>query len=882
MVASNIKSLLLHLDELLTNVLHSAVGYCVEETHYEITTEHLLIKLLDEEGSDLVAILRYFDIPIEGLRRSLVLDLQDLSAGNSGKPLFSPLLLELLQDAWIKSSIDRGEQEIRSSSLLLALLRRKSYYGQGHYIEQLKAVNVETLESKFVDILRETQEQLHATVDSPTPSSQTPDTASGFLDKYCIDITQQAREGEIDPVFGRDKEIRQMIDILARRRKNNPICVGEPGVGKTAVIEGLALRIIEDDIPEVLHNVKLLTLDLGLLEAGASVKGEFEKRLKGVIEEVKASEIPIILFIDEAHTLIGAGASAGGDDAANLLKPALARGELRTIAATTWSEYKKYFEKDPAMARRFQLVSLDEPDVKTSILILRGLKESYENAHKVMITDDAIETMVTLSDKYITGRFLPDKAIDLLDTSCARVKINLSTKPPQIEDKERLLQALQREAKALQRDLDNDITVESDKMSANAQAIEETKEEIDKLSEAFEIQKAKANDILQMRETIAKESNEHSDDIETKEQLPKLLEEFEELKREFNFIDIDVNPDIVAKVVSGWTGIPLGKMLRDESQIILELEERLAQSVKGQAKAHQAISEMIRLAKSGIKNPDQPSGVFLLVGPSGVGKTETALTLAEQLFGSRKHIVTVNMSEFQESHTVSRLIGSPPGYVGYGEGGMLTEAVRKKPYSVVLLDEVEKAHLDVMELFYQMFDKGTLTDGEGKEINFKNTIIVMTSNLASDIIEKLSLAESDISLDRLQEQIRPTLTQHFKPALLGRMTVVPFVSLNDEAMRAITILKLDKLKLRLLDNNKMHLSYTAEVVTQIVNRCTDVESGARNIESIINAKLLPILSREILAGMIEESLPSQVDIDIDAEGAFTIAFPTIERGGADE
>ncbi len=871
MVANDIKSLLLHLNELMTNVLHSGVGYCVERGHYEITAEHLLFKLLDENESDMKFVLEHFKVSKEKLQRALNADLEDLNTGNSNKPVFSPLLLELFQDAWVKSSIDIQEKKIRSGSFLLALLARKNYYANGRYLDILKEINRETLESNFFDIVQDSSEQEAAQMENALSSGESAKSTGGFLEKYCVDVTKNAQEGKIDPVFGREKEIRQMVDILARRRKNNPICVGEPGVGKTAVIEGLALKIAEDDVPSILKNVKLISMDLALLEAGASVKGEFENRLKGIINEVKSSEIPIILFIDEAHTLIGAGGSGGSDDAANILKPALARGELRTIAATTWSEYKKYFEKDPAMARRFQLVKLDEPDIENATLILRGLKGFYEKAHGVTVRDDAIETAVTISEKYITGRFLPDKAIDLLDTACARIKINLSSKPALLEDKEKKREALLREKRAIERDLDNNISVAQDKQAGNLTAIQEVEAEIEVITAEFKKQQEIANELLAKRKAIS----ESEDDAAKKELILELVaieKRFEKAKENNSFIEVEVNPDIVAQVVSDWTGIPLGKMLRDEAKMMLELEERLKTNIKGQDHVHDVMAEIIRSSKSGITDPDQPNGIFLLVGPSGVGKTETGLTLAEQIFGSRKQVVTVNMSEFQESHTVSRLIGSPPGYVGYGEGGMLTEAVRKNPYSVVILDEVEKAHINIMELFYQVFDKGVLSDGEGKEISFKNTIIILTSNLATNTIEDYCLNHSEIDIDELETLIRPELTEHFKPALLGRMTVIPYLSLNEEAMQAITKLKLAKLQNRLMKNNGMKLTYDDKVVTQIVARCTEVQSGARNIEHIINTKVLPTLSREILATMGDDSMPTSVYIDVDKEGSFTISF----------
>jgi len=871
MVANNIKSLLLHLNELMTNVLHSGVGYCVERSHYEITTEHILLKLLDENDSDTSYILKHFNIQKEKLQRSLNADLDTLSNANSNKPVFSPLLLELFQDAWVKTSIDLQEKKIRSASFILALLSRKNYYANGQYLDIIKSINRETLENNFFNILKDSSEQQASQIENSLQNGNTNASEGGFLDKYCIDVTSRAKNGKIDPVFGREKEIRQMVDILARRRKNNPICVGEPGVGKTAVIEGLALKIAENDVPSVLKNVKLISMDLALLEAGASVKGEFENRLKGIINEVKSSETPIVLFIDEAHTLIGAGGSGGSDDAANILKPALARGELRTIAATTWSEYKKYFEKDPAMARRFQLVKLEEPNVENATLILRGLKSFYEKAHDVTVRDDAIETAVSISEKYITGRFLPDKAIDLLDTACARIKINLSSKPALLEDKEKRLQALEREKTALERDVNNNIDVDKEKIKENLSQIKNIQKEIKLLKEQFEAQKDTAHELLKKRAEIS-----HANDEKTKKtlksELIKIEKKLSKLKEENNFVEVEVNPDIVAQVVSDWTGIPLGKMLRDEAKMMLELEERLKTNIKGQDHVHDVMAEIIRSSKSGITDPDKPNGIFLLVGPSGVGKTETALTLAEQIFGSRKQVVVVNMSEFQESHTVSRLIGSPPGYIGYGEGGMLTEAVRKNPYCVVVLDEVEKAHINIMELFYQVFDKGILSDGEGKEISFKNTIIILTSNLATNTIEDYCTNNKEIDIEELDKLIRPELTKHFKPALLGRMTVIPYLSLDEDAMNAITTLKLAKLQKRLKDNNKMAMQYNQKVVSQIVSRCTEVQSGARNIEHIINTKVLPTLSREILSNLGEKGMPSSVYIDVDKEGNFIINF----------
>ena len=699
--------------------------------------------------------------------------------------------------------------------------------------------------------------------------------AAGFIAKYCQDFTVRAKEGKIDPVFGRDKELRECVDIFARRRKNNPILVGEPGVGKTAVIEGLALRITEGDVPEMLAGVTLLGLDMGALQAGAGMKGEFENRLKGVLNEIKSSEKPIILFIDEAHTLVGAGGQAGGSDAANLLKPALARGELRTCAATTWSEYKKYFEKDPALARRFQLVKLDEPDVTTTALILRGLKANYEAAHKVIIRDDAMDMAAEFADRYISGRFLPDKAIDLLDTACARVKVSLSAKPASLEDKERTIQALEREERGLERDRVNGVDVDEEKYQSIMDAKAKAEEDAAVIKEAWLKEKEAALKVVDLRTALQSIDPEEAEKrSESKAQLDEASNALAEIQDEDPMVSIEVGPDVIAQVVSNWTGVPVGKMLRDEAATVIDLDDRLKERIKGQDQGLSAIAEVIRAAKAGIKNPNSPLGVFLLVGPSGVGKTETGLALADLLFGGERNSVTINMSEFQESHTVSRLIGSPPGYVGYGEGGRLTEAVRQQPYSVVLLDEVEKAHIDVMNLFYQVFDKGMLADGEGKEINFRNTVMILTSNLATDVIQEMtSNDEEDLPLDSVLAAVRPLLSQHFKPALLARMSIVPYFSLKSDAMKLIVQLKLDRLKKTLMENNKMAMTYTDAVVDSITERCTEVETGARNIEYILNGNVLPQLSKTILGHMAEGGMPSMVTLDVDEDGAFKMEFP---------
>jgi type VI secretion system protein VasG len=874
MVNVDTKSLLLHLNDFCTNTLQTGAGLCVARTHYEVSVEHFILKLLEDSRSDVSMIFQQFEIEPGAVQKKIETSLEEFKTGNSGKPVFSPRLLDLFQDGWMVGSIELEEGKIRSGAILLALLERPLSYITGNYADLFKKINKDTLKEQFWGITKDSAEAMSTKEQAASKGSAAP--AKGgesFIGRFCNDFTEKAEQGGIDPVFGRDEEIRQIIDVLARRRKNNPICVGEPGVGKTAVVEGLALKIIEDDVPDVLKNVTLLELDMGLLEAGAGMKGEFENRLKGVINEIKSFESPVILFIDEAHTLIGAGGSAGGGDAANLLKPALARGELRTIAATTWGEYKKYFEKDPALARRFQPIKLDEPSVEDTELILRGLKPGYEDAHKVIITEGAVKAAAEFSDRYIAGRFLPDKAIDLLDTGCARVKINLSTKPPSLEDKERSIQAFERTKAAMERDQDNNMEVYADEYNSIIESITEFTADADKIRDAWEKEKQAAQTVLDLRKELSETDKEDAkavDDLKAK--LNDADKQLAETQKDDALMQLEVNEDVIGRVVSDWTGIPLGKMVKDEAEDIVNLEKRLGERVKGQDHALSAISEVIRASKAGIKDPNQPMGVFLLAGPSGVGKTETGLAIADILFGSEKNSVIINMSEFQESHTVSRLIGSPPGYVGFGEGGMLTEAVRQKPYSVVLLDEVEKSHPDISNLFYQVFDKGVLTDGEGKEISFKNTVIILTSNLATDIIQEMTQDEDEVMIDVLTSAIRPMLSEYFKPALLARMNILPFVSLRADAMSLIVKLKLGKVQKTLMDNNKIALNYSDKVLEQITARCTEVETGARNIDYILNANIFPRISKELLTKMSSGDMPSEILLDIDENEEFTIDF----------
>ena len=883
MLSVEIKPLLKRLNPFCTRSLEGAAGLCVSRSHYEVTVEHLVSRLMDETGADWYLILKQFGINSAALRKSLDRTLEDMRSGNAGKPAFSPLLLQWIQDAWLLASVNLGEGSIRSGSLLLALLAKSSIYSGGNYTDLLEAISREGLEGQFFKILGNSIEtaETATTGASAGAAAEAGSVASGALGKYCEDFTQKARDGKIDTVFGRDNEIRQIIDILGRRRKNNPIAVGEAGVGKTAVIEGLALKIALGDVPDSLKDVSILGLDMALLQAGAGVKGEFENRLKSVINEVKASPKPIILFIDEAHTLIGAGGAAGSGDAANLLKPAMARGELKTLAATTYSEYKKYIEKDPALARRFQPVKLDEPTVETSILILRGCKLAYEKSHNVNVRDDAVIAAVELSSRYITGRYLPDKAIDLIDTCCARVKISMASKPARLEDREHSVQALEREKVARLRDQEHGVVPDEGRLAEIDLELARLGDEIVETTERWLKEKGTVDKVVSLRNSLAELKKKDAPATEgeaepTREDLEKELvatmAELADIQGNEPMVKYEVDPDVVALVISDWTGIPLGKVLRDQAQSVLRMEEELQARIKGQDHALSIVSEVMKATKSGIADPNQPMGVFLFVGPSGVGKTETALTVADMMFGGEQYTVTVNMSEFQEKHTVSRLIGSPPGYVGYGEGGMLTEAVRNRPYCVVLLDEVEKAHPDVLNLFYQVFDKGVMGDGEGREINFRNTILFLTSNLATDVITEMTRDGNSPGMDVLVSAIRPILSNWFKPALLARMNIVPFVTLDPSAMSGIVRLKLDKLGRQIMNSNKMKFSYSEAVVDTIAARCTEVETGARNIDYIVRGTILPQLSQEILAHITTGGMPAAVMLEMGEDGCFSMVF----------
>lgn len=870
-----LKSLVDTLNPQCRKSLEAAAGLCVSQTNYNVEIEHLLLKMVEMPGTDVVQILRRFDIDQSQAVRELTFAVDLLKRGNSGTPALSPHISEAIREGWLISSIHLRGGTVRTGALLLALLDTPTLRGLlADSAPTLMRIQRDELRREIRDIIAGSVEDAvpNAPAAAGTGAGATGGGKTEALDLYTHDLTAQARAGKIDPIFGRDQEIRQIVDILTRRRQNNPILTGEAGVGKTAVVEGFALRIISGDVPPSLRNVSLRTLDLGLLQAGAGVKGEFEHRLKSVIAEVKGSPVPIILFIDEAHTLIGAGGSAGQGDAANLLKPALARGELRTIAATTWSEYKKYFEKDPALTRRFQVVKVEEPDVEKATTMLRGIVSILEKHHNVRILDEAVREAVRLSHRYITGRQLPDKAVSVLDTACARVAIGQNAIPAALEAANSHVSRLELELDVLRREQRSsrghaariiELTGDLERTLERRDELEERwKQELDIVGQIRDLQ----TDV----EDAGEEAPEEGILLKVKE-LDCLRDELEAVQAKEPMVYASVDPGVVASVISGWTGIPVGKMLTDEIRSVLSLEERMAERIIGQGHTLRAISKRIRTSRADLDDPGKPVGVFLLVGPSGVGKTETAVTLADLLYGGERNMVTVNMSEYQEAHTVSALKGSPPGYVGYGQGGVLTEAVRRNPYSVVLLDEVEKAHPDVMELFFQVFDKGRLEDGEGIEVDFKNTVILLTSNIGTDeIMRSGSAAAADP--DVLVELVRPELLKHFKPAFLGRLVVIPYLPLGDVEIREIVRLKLGKIVRRFRENHRAELVIDDRLIATIAARCTEVDSGARNIDHILTQTLLPELSEKILERMATESPFWSVRIGIDDAGGFLYHF----------
>lgn len=881
MPKANLNALLERLHPFCLDRLQATATLCGQLTHPEVKVEHFLKQLNEPQDSDFGHILRHFGLDQAFLARALDQALEEFPKGHAGRPAMAPELVELLQDAWLAASLELGEASIRSGCALLAVLGRALPPNEAKgpaksYVNYLGHINRDDLINGYRDIVRLSSEEAQR-LPAPWRESRSgrSDSAAGesALSQYCFNISESAASGAMDPVFGRDREMRQLIDILARRRKNNPIIVGDAGVGKTALVEGLAQRIAAGDAPDLLKGVTILGLDIGLLEAGAGVKGEFENRLKSVIREIKDAATPIILFIDEAHTLIGAGGRTGGSDAANLLKPALARGELRTIAATTWPEYKKYFEKDQALTRRFQPVKIEEPSVEETVDILRGLKPRYERDHGVAISDQGILAAAEFADRYISGRLLPDKAVDLLDTSAARVKVSLTHKPPILEENEKRILAVKRKIEALHRDRRNGLSIEEKSLNRSWEQLEALKAEAEELKERWERERTLVAEILSLR--LHAPNGGGAGQQDRREFLSGRLAELKTLQSKGPLIRHEVDPDVVAKVISDWTGIPLGKVLRDQALSVLQLKDNIGVRIRGQEQALDIISRTVKAAKSGLKDPRLPLGVFLLVGPSGVGKTETALALADQLFGDERAIISVNMSEFQERHSLSRLIGAPPGYAGYGEGGVLTEAIRRRPYSVVLLDEAEKAHLEVLNLFYQVFDKGSLADGEGRVVDFRHSIVFLTSNLAADRIARLAKERRPLeasAVDAALKTVRPVLVEHFKPALLGRMTIVPYFPLTSEAMREIVGLKLDSLAVRLLETNHMRLSYPYRLLDHIVARCTDPETGARAIDSVFGQTILPRMSEEILNRMFQGGMPAAAHLDVNEAGEYIVAF----------
>jgi type VI secretion system protein VasG len=869
-MSTPLKTLIAKLDTLCLNAATRAASLCLASGHYEVDLEHLLLALIEENTSDLSVVLRASGLSAEVLRTDLQRELERFKTGNTRTPVFSQHLISLFEQAWLIASLDSHAARIRSGHLLLALLASPELAQLAERMSPvLTKVPVEQLKHRFDEVTAGSREAERAAdgsangaahggdgeIDPTLPASPSKTPA---LDTYTTNLTQRARDGEIDPVIGREAEIRQTIDILMRRRQNNPILTGEAGVGKTAVVEGLALRIAAADVPAPLVGVALHVLDMGLLQAGASVKGEFENRLKNVIDEVKKSATPIILFIDEAHTIIGAGGQAGQNDAANLLKPALARGELRTIAATTWAEYRKYFEKDVALARRFQVVKVEEPSEALACAMVRGLAPRMEAHFGVRIFDEAITEAVRLSRRYITGRQLPDKAIGVLDTACAKVALAQGATPAVIDDTRKRIERIDAEITALEREsAAGTAGAAHDERLARLRAAREADVATLAADEArYEEERVLAHRIGALRDELAEArslSDPQSPSIDAqaaaREELARLTSKLEALQQPSPMVPLQVDGHVVAAIVAAWTGIPLGRMVKDEMGTVLGLKDLLAERVIGQDHALDAIAQRVRTASANLEDPNKPRGVFLFVGPSGVGKTETALALADILYGGERKLVTINMSEYQEAHSVSGLKGSPPGYVGYGEGGVLTEAVRRNPYSVVLLDEIEKAHPDVLEMFFQVFDKGTLDDAEGREIDFRHALIILTSNVGSAAVMQACLNQEAQALpdaDALAELLRPQLYKAFKPAFLGRVKVVPYYPISDDVLVQIIDLKLERIRARVAENHRAAFTWDESLVDAVLARCTEVDSGARNVDHILNGTLLPELAQHVL------------------------------------
>ncbi len=901
----SLKSIVSKLNDTTRTALEGAAGLCLARTHYDVEIEHFVMKLLDSTDSDFARIVKQFGVDKARLSGELGRALDKLKTGNARTPSFSPSLFTMLTEAWTLGSLEFNAAQVRTGFTILALVSHEDLSRIVRDIgKELQKIEPEALRKQLPAILADSLEYVAepvAAAGAPgTPGAAKPGGKTPNLDQFTVNLTENARKGKIDPVLGRDFEIRQIVDILTRRRQNNPILTGEAGVGKTAVVEGFAYRIVQGDVPPVLRNVTVRTLDLALLQAGAGIKGEFENRLKSLIEEVKSSPTPIVLFIDEAHTMIGAGGAAGQNDAANLLKPALARGELRTIAATTWSEYKKYFEKDPALARRFQVVKVEEPTEAKCRVMMRAVAPFLEKHHGVRILDEGVAAAVKFSHRYLPDRQLPDKAVSVLDTACARLSLGQNATPPAIEDTQREIDDCDVQTRVLERE----VALGADHGERLAEIAKQKTGAVARLAELMARWEKERDLVTKIREIRAKLEGEAQpvaaaaaapaavataaaagaavaptpveappppppDPEALRAELKALDAELEAVQGEKPLMRICVDSHIVGDVVSAWTGIPIGRMLKDEVQAVLQLESYLGRRVIGQDHALAMISERIRTSKAGMEDPSKPIGVFMLVGPSGVGKTETALALADQLYGGERSLITINMSEFQEAHTVSTLKGAPPGYVGYGEGGVLTEAVRRKPYSVVLLDEVEKAHPDVLELFFQVFDKGMMEDGEGREIDFKNNIIILTSNAGTETLMKLTAdPETMPSPEGLVKALKPELNKIFKPAFLGRMVIIPYFPIRDEALKQIVRLKVAKIQRRLMETHKIALTFDEALIEEVAKRCTEVESGARNVDNILTNTMLPEISRQILGRMAERQTFAPINVSVGPDGAF--------------
>lgn len=897
MIQIDLATLVKRLAPFAKQALEAAASECMSQQAAEITVAHVLLQMLATPRSDFRVIAERAEISGEELRQALTVENYATARSSDSYPSFSPMLVEWLKEAWLLASAEMQQTELRGGVLLLALLHSPLRYLPPAAARLLTAINRDQLRQDFAGWTKESAESVILNADGQAASAIA-DTGDTLLARYAKNMTDDARQGRLDPVLCRDNEIDLMIDILCRRRKNNPVVVGEAGVGKSALIEGLALRIIAGQVPDKLRDTDIMTLDLGALQAGASVKGEFEKRFKGLMAEVIQSPKPVILFIDEAHTLIGAGNQQGGLDISNLLKPALARGELKTIAATTWSEYKKYFEKDAALSRRFQLVKVSEPNAAEATIILRGLSAVYEQSHGVLIDDEALQAAATLSERYLSGRQLPDKAIDVLDTACARVAINLSSPPRQISALTTLRQQCEAEIRQLEREIRIGLRWDTSRLNEVLAQYDETLSELDALEAAWRQQQTLVQEIIALRkglldetetahndeiaiseertqpegepvtetaetETVAADEAGQEPEISPAERLAQLTAELDALHHTQLLVSPHVDKKQIASVIAEWTGVPLNRLSQNEMSVITDLPQWLGDTIKGQELAIKHLHKHLLTARADLRRPGRPLGAFLLAGPSGVGKTETVLQLAELLYGGRQYLTTINMSEFQEKHTVSRLIGSPPGYVGYGEGGVLTEAIRQKPYSVVLLDEVEKAHPDVLNLFYQAFDKGEMADGEGRLIDCKNIVFFLTSNLGYQVI-----VEHADNPEAMQEALYPVLADFFKPALLARMEVVPYLPLSKETLAVIIAGKLARLDNVLRARFGAEVVIEPEVTDEIMQRVTRAENGARMLESVIDGEMLPPLSLLLLQKMAANIAIARITLGV-ANGAFT-------------